>query len=424
MGTSKHFSVVRNQFSISCCGTQVFFLLFVISTCKPLFLRMGLLPWELHDLIERFIRTLGVRGDSSRMIGQGLETPEVTRRKVLNEIVKHSRIEDINMFIECLSAHLPTTAGANMNTAPTVAEEEHPEPAEGNPSSGIGKDEMEALRKVVLEIENRIITVELVVNQLFDIAAQMGRADMARYLVKSKGADVNQLQFGFTYLQGALVRGDERHVELLLELGADPNIGVSTHNYSPLVAGAQFGNPHCLKMLLEAGADAKTAIADCWRYIPEKNMSNMPDNYEIIMKLMLAAGANVNIHPSGLLTSTLPFMDILLFAAGEKYLSVQPLKQKALFFCPDDWDELDLKNQCRKVIRKHLLTLDLYTNLFMRIPRLGRTKDKSGLSHGLVEYLLYFQDLTIDWSQVSHTGKLPIHPDMEEYVLYHENKWV
>ncbi len=390
---------------------------------------MGLLPQELCDLIEGFIGTLSVRGDTSRMIALGLETPEVTRRKILNDIIKHGQIEDIDIFIECLSAHLPITA-ANVNTAPTVGEEATPEPAEETPRRrmGIIDEFATSLRKIVLEIQNRIITVEFVVNQLFDIAGQMGRADMARYLVKFKGADVNQLQFGFTSLLCALARGDEKRVELLLELGADPNLCAFTHDYSPLVAGAQIGNPHCLKMLLEAGADAKTAIADCWGRIPEKKISNMPDNYEVIMKLMLAAGANVNVHPSGQLTSTLPFKDILLFAAGEKYLSVQPLKQKAQFFCPEDWDELELKNRCRKVIRKHLLTLDPHTNLFMRIPELGRTKDRSGLPHSLVEYLLYNQDLTIDWSQVSGTAKLPVHyPDTEEFFLSKlndGNEWV
>ncbi len=69
-------------------------------------------------------------------------------------------------------------------------------------------------------------------------------------------------------------------------------------------------------------------------------------------------------------------------------------------FFPADWDDLGLKNQCRKVIRKHLLTLDPHTKIFMRIPQLQMTPHRAGIPEYLVSYLLYEQSLEVDLTKI------------------------
>ncbi len=76
---------------------------------------------------------------------------------------------------------------------------------------------------------------------------------------------------------------------------------------------------------------------------------------------------------------------------------LQPYSSQKPFHLPD-WDDPDLKNQLRKFIRKHLLTLDP-TNLFIQVPQLKQTTEKAGLPEELVSYLLYEQNLEVDWDK-------------------------
>ena len=52
-------------------------------------------------------------------------------------------------------------------------------------------------------------------------------------------------------------------------------------------------------------------------------------------------------------------------------------------------EKLELKHICREAIRKHLLKLDLHSNLFVRVPQLG-------LPSIVTEYLLFNQSLDDD----------------------------
>ncbi len=153
-------------------------------------------------------------------------------------------------------------------------------------------------------------------------------------------------------------------------------------------------NMHCVKLLLEAGADVNQADSSGMR--PLKLCCEFClDVQKLVplMKLLLAAGANVNM--SDRLNIHRRQMDVLLpllFAAGEEQVVVRLYEHPTRFY-PPDWDDLDLMNQCRKVIRKYLLTLDPHTNLFMRIPQIG-------FPTSLAHYLLYSQDLRVDWEEL------------------------
>ena len=77
----------------------------------------------------------------------------------------------------------------------------------------------------------------------------------------------------------------------------------------------------------------------------------------------------------------------LLFAAGETLDDFPDDKiSKCLKF---DNHHLELKHICREAIRKHLLSLDRHTHLFVRVPQLG-------LPDLLTNYLLYHMSLHND----------------------------
>ncbi len=399
-------------------------------------------PWGLERLITKFTTSLRIKTQVHpqwQMLG--VQSEGQKRQDIIDLIATYGRRGDVDIFLGCISAHMPqkstvetdTSTSANhgnvksedkgaKQAAPNTAAADS-EGATADPKQTTSRREancndyddvvnymdtnemfVNAHQLTGLENTKKDLTLEDVVNKLFDLAVKKGKTDMARYLVESKRADVNHTHLGYTTpLQCAIRTGKKKHIQFLLELGADPNLDPSSHKvYSPLTAAARLSDPYCVKMLLKAGAHAKTAIADCWNYIYRNDISNFTQDYEAIIKLMLAAGANVNVHPNGQLTSTRPIIDILLFAAGERNLSRKYHGDKIINFSPEDWNDLDLKNQCRKVIRKHLLTLDPHTNLFMRIPLLGKSDQKPSLSCSLVKYLLYSQGLNIDWSEIPY----------------------
>ena len=184
---------------------------------------------------------------------------------------------------------------------------------------------------------------------------------------------------------------------------------------SPLIEAAERTNPHMVKLLLHLGADVNhanilgyTALNGPWT---TKYGIESPTRVEAMVKQLLAAGAIVNINGgmkyefrciSIQQTGLLP---VLLFAAGQKPVFLRgqtqlfPRSTQAEYF-PPDWEDLGLKNQCRKVIRKHLLTLDPHTNLFIRVPQLQMTNERAGLPEKLVSYLLHDQNLEVDWEEL------------------------
>ena len=199
------------------------------------------------------------------------------------------------------------------------------------------------------------------------------------------------------------------------------------HRPTPLSWAASLGDVQCVELLLEAGADVNyvhskgsTALYESWVNLCDDNTQKI----EAVVKLLLGAGANVNMidtHDNTIDHATGGNICLLMFAAGE----LNPIRSKHVMrfdfesislgdypsdeqcgnnlpgakdpesveldqFFPPCWDDLDLKNQCRKVIRKHLLTLDPHTNLFIRVPQL-----QGIIPRRLISYLLYEQNLEL-----------------------------
>lgn len=106
-----------------------------------------------------------------------------------------------------------------------------------------------------------------------EFAAHSGFTDLVEFLV-DKGANANSGKAGFTALQIAVMRRDERMVSALLSHGADPNAPLRTwtptrrsskdYNFEPELIGAtpfwlaaRFPAPNIMRMLVKAGADPR-----------------------------------------------------------------------------------------------------------------------------------------------------------------------
>lgn len=105
------------------------------------------------------------------------------------------------------------------------------------------------------------------------LAAFSGYGELVRFLLE-RGADPNADKAGFTALQCAIMRRDEKTVEALLARGADPNIPVRNwtptrraskdFNFAPDLVGAtpfwlaaRFLQPNVMRLLAKHGADPK-----------------------------------------------------------------------------------------------------------------------------------------------------------------------
>ncbi|KAI6366356.1 hypothetical protein MCOR25_005171 [Pyricularia grisea] len=93
------------------------------------------------------------------------------------------------------------------------------------------------------------------------IAAMAGHADVCRLLVVKGGMDINERDSrqSLSPVYYATLWGNWRVVEVLLELGADPNLGDGNGNdrgWTPLAVAAQEGNFRYVQALLKAKADS------------------------------------------------------------------------------------------------------------------------------------------------------------------------
>jgi quinoprotein dehydrogenase-associated probable ABC transporter substrate-binding protein len=146
---------------------------------------------------------------------------------------------------------------------------------------------------------DQIVTKEKVENWLAegaDITQELSNAviandfDRVKFLV-SKGADVNKADNqGWTPLQSAARQRHDKMIALLIELGADVNVGEPT----PLVAAVMRDHVPSVKVLLEHGADLEKPGQDGFKPLP---LAIAEDKYESA-KTLMEAGAKVN-EPSG-----------------------------------------------------------------------------------------------------------------------------
>ena len=182
----------------------------------------------------------------------------------------------------------------------------------------------------------------------------------------------------------------------------------------------------CVKLLVESGADVnkRNAAGDTALNLAAKQ--NQPE----YIKILLAAGAHINVFNKAGCNAFMCHeqeskrknedVKMILFAAGESkkrfksrdmfraspdvskstfnsFLEFMHIKRKscktvlniAEWSCwADENHDFSLKNMCREVIRRCLLLLDPFRNLFDRVPLVG-------LPRSLISYLLFEIDLSL-----------------------------
>ncbi len=118
------------------------------------------------------------------------------------------------------------------------------------------------------------------------VATHSGQGAFAAFLLE-RGADANAAGAGYSALHAAILRGDRRLVEQLLEHGADPNarlergtplrrasqdwaLNPSLVSATPYWLATYFRDPYMMRDLVAAGADPRTTTRELWRPVLER----------------------------------------------------------------------------------------------------------------------------------------------------------
>ena len=206
-------------------------------------------------------------------------------------------------------------------------------------------------------------------------AASVGNTSFLKFLTHS-GADVNCMdKDGNTALHKAVEKGHFSCVKVLLKSGADVNVlnnndksalfvAVHANSMRSIALDPDSNTLHCVQILLKAGAHVNTGfVPEClYTLKPDKNTRQI----EVPM-LLLAAGQKLD---------RVKYVDCDLNLSVPNYVKHGNTKQS-------------LKHACRKSIRKYLLEIDPYLNLFVRI-------DKLGLRESLASYIVHNFSLDIE----------------------------
>lgn len=217
-------------------------------------------------------------------------------------------------------------------------------------------------------------------------AVKNGNEVIVELLIKN-GADLNLSDIeNRTALKYAVRQHDDEIVELLLKQGALVNEENDCYGDTALMTAARHGNCACLNFIIFAGADINTHNNE---YETAFSIAVACANLNC-MKTLLSVGAHVN---KGLFSfhHLLESMQRIsnpndqselvevLYASGQQ---VNPLYKKKVELFSSQLQETTLSSFCRKSIRKHLISLDKYSNLYYRIPLII-------LPNSLKDYLLY-----------------------------------
>ena len=216
------------------------------------------------------------------------------------------------------------------------------------------------------------------------------------------GADVNIMDIcGGTALMEVAYKGPDDCFMHLLEAGADVN-KISRHGTTALISASRVARHKLIQSLIGKGADVNIANHDGFTALHELmvNAHKLLDvTTDLInsIKALLAAGANVNkVITCGCNATSLYSQQIhhkraidpvimLMFSAGERLADSEFIADNT----DKDENQLNLRDLCRNTIREHLLDLDPYENLFVRVPRL----EIPVIPH---DYLLHDQTLDQD----------------------------
>ena len=263
------------------------------------------------------------------------------------------------------------------------------------------------------------------------------------YILIKAGADVNfKNTLGQTALHFAVFCDNHKGVKTLLDAGANIN-AYDDKKYIALITAVMYKSPNCIDLLIKSGADINTRDNESLTPLMMSAKFKYPKGTDLLLK----AGADVNIlddiGQNALMYAALPYdfpnyrciclllqagshivtlradlpflskkaSEILMcdwvndknerilramFAAGEVVGGTHVQKRGSIHPVPDYVQELNrpegnLKDMCRRAIRKYLMELSP-VNLLCKIPQLG-------LQKLMEDYLLY--GITLDASDDS-----------------------
>ncbi len=138
-------------------------------------------------------------------------------------------------------------------------------------------------------------TVELAITGFLCCATEMGQLDIMKFLVETKGADVNselyRVKSGWDFpVDLAAAKGHVECLKYLIEKGAHLSSREVEMKHDPLTKAVQSGQVECVKLLVEAGADVNPVR----RRGPTPLMAALEAKQVECVKLLIANGADVN----------------------------------------------------------------------------------------------------------------------------------
>ena len=189
-------------------------------------------------------------------------------------------------------------------------------------------------------------------------------------LLVTSGADVNKTtENGWTALHLASLDGHLDIVKSLLKLGAKVN-AQSAIRWTPLIAAIVGKHYQCVRTLLRAGADVNTIVrvwhSANWEEKTALNFALDVDSTDIA-QLLLYYGVHVD-RPS-ISTRANTKLRKLLRVAGDSSYSIIDINYSEgarieYGRCFRKFSLKSLSDQCRRVIRKHLLEVNRNSSLF------------------------------------------------------------
>lgn len=149
-------------------------------------------------------------------------------------------------------------------------------------------------------------------------AANAGQIDIVRDLVGQEDVDVNEkAAFGWTALLAASAQGYPEIARVLLEAGANPDLG-NVHGITPLMYGARYGNAEICSILMEYQAELD--LQDV--YGMSALIIATRDGHQSIVELLIKAGADTALK-------TRHGMSALDFAYACKHGKIAKILRKA-----------------------------------------------------------------------------------------------
>jgi ankyrin repeat protein len=209
-----------------------------------------------------------------------------------------------DMLAELCAADLATLAVGSITTTSSSSSSSNPTVSDADLIPTAGETVPEAMIILAsfngdMDLLRRLARRGIRVSSALPLcrAAENGKLDAVRLLVKEMGADVGQVHKDFTALRVAALEGQEHVVRcLVLEFGADVNQS-GENGATALYAAAQNGHEHVVRCLLcECNADVNTAMSDGCTALYAVAQEG---NEHVVRCLVKKFGADVNIAIDG-----------------------------------------------------------------------------------------------------------------------------